>query len=1343
MTQLNTYKNDFPDTYKDDWIKLLFNNNKPIQSRELLELQGILQSNSKKIFDTIYKNGTVISGLDITLTTTYLSGIRSFKCSKGTIYIEGNFINIPDSAFTVINNTATIGILINEQVITEQDDPSLNDPEKGGELWGAAGAYRLKWTGSVAVDSSSMYPFAKVEGNKVIRVKPIDANKQLLANYIYDAEGNFIIKGFNTTSIGSSIGASNSNNLNNLLTEQQTITNNINDLEGQIQGLVDSNNRLNSSLTNYKQQILVSYTSELATLITNSEALITSNTNTINDLTNKLTVVKQSSNSLQNSINTEKNIQINLETVSISPGVGYVEGNRIVKTNNTILSIEKNLPTSQIYNAVFNYSGTSSFVSYQFSNLTLSTFINNRSLIRLLLSNIVFNGVEHTIQADISLPNTVISISDIVLFIVNEFNSSITSTVFSCPTLSLNNNDLLAVIKQNYSINLTNSSTITFRFITLRNSSSVPNINISLLKRDINYTITGTGSGITIAKILTNNSSSSLNSYKLGFTPVSAINRLNATLITSSRPIVRGAVPGTIDNLGQATISRIVSVGKDFTSYIEGVDYRLINQSQIDWSLPSTNEPAPGTTYFVSYLYSSVLTNDVDYKLQNDSILFINRTPAIGQTFSVDYSYYQARSGVITLDRDGNINYILSEPGINPATPSTPSYLLPLSTFNLQVNNSTFQSIGLNKYTNKDLYDLSTRLTQAVFALEDKPELVSDNFLSYLSQDLSNNVYTAAICPNKQSLTSGYNYSEVSINTSEDVRYLNDNYISLPLSLTPTNYLVQDRVTEYKSLTSSVYKPILRLSSYALFFNNNKTKVNPSNGFYTSTGKINNRIDINNQSLFGLLSNSLEESIKTNNAFNSNSYDQESENYISSNVTTLNNLSIDLYLYDLDPVSTNYRVLIDNVPVQTTLVLLNGTLAGSLTNTFKSNNVGKAVVRVLFPNNLSTGTHTIEVKNINYSIKSKFSVYNNVLNHVIFDATNKEVRGAITPPYILEEPSTYNLEQTFIATDYYLLNNIILSVDKVPTVPSELTVLLLDSDRNVISFGELVLFLGNRLTIKFLVPALIERDKEYIIALKSPQTGFSFSVAKINDLDLNTDSYFGNQLFSNGFLYYSNDNINTLQLTDYDLTYTLNRDTFTSNTKTVNLGTYKVNLISSFALNTRDIIPPLTSITYEYAIEDGIWKEFIPNRHTQLITKANTLSIRATLYTNSLSISPLLLIKGSSISLYSNNSSSTLVSNYISHGNNYSTVTIKVGYINTIGSNLTVYHSQQTTDELWKVCALTTTSLIDESINLYESIYTVNYTTAGIGSKYRIDMISTETTQPLTIKYIYVNPQFI
>ena len=1343
MANLNTYKNDFPDTYKDDWIKLLFNNNRPIQSRELLELQGILQNNSKKIFDTIYKNGTVISGLDITLANTYPSGIRSFICSKGVIYIEGNFVAIPQSTFTVVNTASTVGVLVNESIITELEDASLNDPEKGGELWGAAGAYRLKWTGSIAVDATSMYPFAKIEGNKVVRITPIDTNKQLLANYIYDAEGNFIVKGFSTTSIGSSTGASNSNNLNNLLTQQQAITNNINDLEGQIQGLVDSNNRINVALTGYKQQILVQYTADLAALITNSEALITTNTNTINDLTNKLTVVKQSNTTLQSSIDTEKAIQTNLETVSISPGVGYVEGNRIVKTNNTVLSIQKNLPTSQIYNAVFNYSGTSSFVSYQFSSLTLATFISNRSLIRILLSNIVFNGVEHIIQADISIPNTVTSISDIVLFIVNEFNSNITTSVFSCATLSLNSNDLLAVIKQNYNVILTNNSTITFRFITLRNSSSVPNINISLLKRDVNNTITGAGTGLTITKTLTTNSSSSLNTYKLGLTPVSAINRLSATLITTSKPIVRGAVPGTSDNLGQATVSRIISVGKDFTSYIEGVDYRLINQSQIDWSLPSINEPAIGTTYFVTYLYSSILTNNVDYTLQNDSINFINKTPAIGQTFSVDYSYYQSKAGVITLDRDGNIDYVLSEAGINPATPSIPTYLLPLATFNLQVNNSTFQSIGLNKYTNKDLYNLSNRLTQAVFALEDKPELVSDNFLTYNTQDLTNNAYTAAICPNKQSITTGYKYSEISINTPEASRYLLDSYVSLPLAITPTNYLVQNRVTENKVLTSSSYKPILRLSSYSLFYNNNKAKVNPSNSFNTLTSKINTRIDINNQSLFGLLSNSLEEAVQTNNAFNSNSYDQESENYISNNVTTLNNLSIDLFLTDLDPISTNYKVFINNVLVQTTLVLLNGTLAGSVANTFKSNSSGKATVRVVLPSDLSTGTHTIEVRNITYSIKSKFSVYNNLLNHVVFDATNKEVIGSITPPYILEEPSTYNLEQTFIATDYYYLNSVILTTNTTPTISSELTVLLLDGDRNMISYGELTLFINNKITVKFLTPALIERDKEYIIALKSPQQGFSFSVAKVNDLDINTGSYFGNQLFSNGCLYYSKDSTNSLQLTEYDLTYTLTRDSFTANTRVVNLGTYTVSLLSSFALNTRDVVPPLTSITYEYAIEDGLWKQFIPNRHVQLIAKANTLSIRATLYTNNLNISPLLLIKGSSISLYSNNSSSSLISTYIPHGNNYSTVTIKVGYIKTASSNLTVYHSQQSINETWKNASLTTTSLVDESINLYESVYTVGYTTAGIGSKYRIDTISSDTTQPLTIKYIYVNPQFI
>lgn len=1343
MTQINTYRLDFPSTIKDDWIKLLFNNERPIQSRELIELQDLIQTNNKKVFDTIYKNGQVISGLDITLQQTFPSGIRSFTCSKGVVYIEGNFVQVPDSTFTVVNKSSKVGVLINESIITEEEDQSLNDPEKGGELWGAAGAYRLKWTASIAVDESSMYPIAAIEGNKVIRIEAIDSTKQLLADFIYDAEGNFLIKGFNTTSISSSNSNSNSNNLNNLLLQQEGVANNINDLEGQIQGLIDSNNRINQTLSTYKQEILLNYTEELANLIIQSETLIENNSNSINELKSKSNTLQQNNILLEKDITTEKNTQINIETVSISPGVGYVEGNRIVKTDNTLLTIQKNLPVSQIFNAQFTYNGTSSFVSYQFSNLLSTTLINNKSIVRILLSNIVFNGTENVIQADIVLPNTISTVANIVLFIINEFNNSITNTVFTCPTLSLNNTDLLAVIKQNYEIILTNNSTITFRFITLRNSSTVPNIDISLLKRDSNNTITGVGEGVTIIKVLTSNSSSSLNSYKLGFTPVSAINRLSATLITTSKPIIRGAVPGTIDNLGQATISRIISAGQNFTSYIEGVDYRLINQSQIDWSLPSSNEPSPGTTYFVTYLYSSILTNNVDYTLQNDSVRFINRTPAIGQSFSVDYSYFQSKSGVITLDRNGNIDYILSEAGINPPIPSIPTFLLPLSTFKLQVNTSIFQSIGLNKFTNKDLFDLSNRLTQAVFALEDKPELISDNFLNYNSQDLENAGYTAAICPNKQSITSGYNYFEVSIKTPEASRYITDNFVSLQREINPTSYIKQERITEYKDLVKSVYKPILTLSSYSLFFNNNKAKANPSSSFINRTGKINNRIDINNQSLFGLLSNSLEEAILTNNAFNSNSYDQESENYISNNVTILNGLSIDLSVTDLDPSTTNYKVYIDNVLVQTNIVLLNNTLAGTLLNTFKPNTQGRANIRVILPAIITTGSHTIEIRNTVYSVRSKFSIYNNLLSHIVFDATNKDVDSAIIPPYISEDIQTYNIEQTFIADDYYWLNSITLFTNNTPSIASELTILLLDESRNVISYGEITIFVGNKISINFVTPALIERDKEYIIAIKSPQQGFSFGIAKINDPDITTGSFFGNQLFSNGCLSLSQDGINSLQLTDYDLAYEIKRDTFTSNTKLVNLGTYSVNLLTSFALNTRDVIPPLTSITYEYAIEDGLWTKFIPNRNIQLKAKSNQISFRATLFTNSLNISPLLLIKGSSISFYSNNSTSTLVSNYIPHGNNYSTVTIKIGYIKDDSSSLIVYHSQQENNEIWKAAATTTSSLIDENINLYETVYNVSYTTSSTGSKYRIDLISTDTTRPTTIKYIYVNPQFI
>jgi hypothetical protein len=1342
MADINTYRIDYPDNSSNN-IKLLFNNKRPIQTRELLELQDIAHRNSRDVFNTLYKNGAVVTGLDITLQTTYLSGIRSFVCSKGVVYIEGQFIELPESTFTVATDNAVIGVLVDEQIITEQQDPRLNDPEKGGELWGAAGAYRVKWAASIAVDASSMYPFARIQGSKVIKITPTDPNKQLLADYIHDAEGNFVVKGFNVTSISSSTNSFNTTNLNNLLQQQANQDAKINTITNQIQILVDSNNAVNALLSQYKQQILVSYTQQLATSIANSEQLIESNTAQINTLQNSLNVLRQANQSLQSDIDVEKNSQVNLETISISPGVGYVEGNRIVKTTNTLLSLPKNLPTSQIYNAVFNYSGTASYTSYQFSNLLLTTLLTNKSLIRVVMNNVVFNGVEHTMQIDINLPSTITSIADIVVFIVNEFNSAITTTTITCSTLSLNNNDLMLAIKQNYEVILTNNSTITFKFITLRNTSTVPDITLNLLKRDANNTIVGAGEGVTITKALTSTSSSSLNSYKLGFTPVSEINRLSATLIATSKPVVRGAVPGTIDNLGQATVTKIVAVGKDFTTYLQDVDFRLINQSQIDWSLPSTKEPAPGTTYFVTYLYTSILTNNVDYKLQNDAIYFINRTPAIGQSFYVDYSYYQTKAGLLTLDRDGNIDYVMSEPGINPAVPSVPDYLLPICEFTLRVNDSSFKSIGLNKYTNKQLHQLREQLTQAVYALEDKPELITDSFLTYTNQDIYNPAYTAAICPNKQALTVGYSYSEVPLSTNEASRYYTDSYISLPHQVLGVSYLNQSRITEYRTLTKQTYKPILRLSSYSLFFNVNSAKINPSNSIAEVQSKINSRIAIYNQSLYGLLGTALEEAFYTNNAFNSNSLDEEIENYISANVKTLSTLSIDLFLTDLEPLSNNYKVYIDGAPLQTSLVMLGSTAVGNIYNSFRAGSNGKASVRMLMPPNLNTGVHTVEVRNVAYSVRTKFSVFNNLLNHVVFDATNAQVLGADTPPYLTEDAYTYNIEQTFIATQTCFLNNIKLFINKAPTVATELTVLLLDEDRNVISYAELTTFVGTTLTAQFLTPCLIEKDKLYRIVLKSPQDGFSFAVAKINAPDLNTGTYFGNQLESNGCLYYSLDGSNAVQLDNYDLSYVVTRDAFTQQSKQILLGTYRLNLATGFALNTRDVIPPLTYINYEYALEDGVWKSFSSNKYTALDFKSNQISIRATLYTDDLAVSPLLLIKGSTLSIYANNSSSTVVSNYFSHGNNYTSVNIKVGYIKPADSQVLVYHAPQSSNEVWSICREVSSVLVDENIGLYESVFTITYSTNATGSKYRVDTVTNDTSKPVTIKYVYVNPIFI
>ena len=68
--------------------------------------------------------------------------------SAGVYFIRGTFVNVPNSLIVLepYSNTPTyrVGLNILEEIVTSNDDPSLNDNARGFSNYAAPGADRLK-----------------------------------------------------------------------------------------------------------------------------------------------------------------------------------------------------------------------------------------------------------------------------------------------------------------------------------------------------------------------------------------------------------------------------------------------------------------------------------------------------------------------------------------------------------------------------------------------------------------------------------------------------------------------------------------------------------------------------------------------------------------------------------------------------------------------------------------------------------------------------------------------------------------------------------------------------------------------------------------------------------------------------------------------------------------------------------------------------------------------------------------------------------------------------------------------------------------------------------------------
>lgn len=1016
----------YPDRYTKEsrWTKVLPVYGRALQSAELIEIQSILQNNLKEGFDTIFNNGTVLEGLKGS--TSNSGSILSVSFTNGKIYIEGQIFEIDGGVLNVPNTgTHNIGILLQSSIITEEDDFQLRDPIKGGAEYGLPGASRLVWAYQWALNNTKAYNFAKVvEGNLTqTSRKPFDKAELLISQYIKDKNGNFCVKGLEVT--GRLI---NNQGLNQEVKGYNQLTTSVNNLAEEVQVAFATATEALSVVTTIKNELAQANLIAIQTPTSQNLALVSQLSNSLADaevfsdrasrnLNNKQSIYFKENTNLDSALNL---VSDKVELV-INPGVAYLNGTRVEVGFPYKLTFAKDLSTEKVESVIFTYYGSTAKTSRRLSldqGVTLNQVKAVSGYLELIFSGLNYNESRYTITCKLQLKDlTQATVTDILIFLVNELNSTtdLNSAIDFTSSLSLSKTSLRRVIKDNLTVSLAGTSSLKFESTTINSEANqlgltsvvkqTGNVESTLLSFDLaNSQLSGAGQS---------------NEFNLGFRPVKEVTSLNATVQEISRPIIRGAIPGTNDSLGDDSIVKILKVVQGTTTYVNGVDFNLISQSKIDWGLGGT-EPDVGTTYYISYTYTKPLVQDKDYSLDRttDSIKFIGQTPTVDEDFYVDYSYYLVKAGVVFLNPSGEISYKLSESSSNPSYPSVPNQALPLAKFLLSADKVSVSLEKCKAFTVEELYNLSEQVRsnihnlnaikldnlaykQIVSEINQNPVGIFTNNIQDLSKlDTEASAYTTAVSPNTLSLTVPSFRKEVPlIRVSGGNIYRNELDLedSISLNYSSVEYSQQPRKTKNtKVLPSTPSRGKLYASPKQVFQCKGSVKYNPCDPLSKLTSLITRTSDNKPAWLDKITSNT-----KLSYAANGESLAKglieglvaypNTEDYfikdIADNYQDVESKVIYLKAENLTANSDGYKLYFAGTQVLN-FSFLNGTPSSTTEGVqgCKAKANGTIEVSFILPNTTFPGSHLVEVKGSNGYCKTTVSVYNTLLNHTVFSA---------------------------------------------------------------------------------------------------------------------------------------------------------------------------------------------------------------------------------------------------------------------------------------------------------------------------------------------------------------------
>ena len=166
----------------------------------------------------------VINAYSNATTNTFTTGAAHLLgVGEGIVYLNGYFVKVPDASYAIVNaygtfaGNSSVGFIIDEEIITENQDTSLNDNALGYPNENAPGAHRLKINPNLVAlspdelaSNTTFSPIVTYNNGNIITKSSAQSNlystiSETIALRLYEESGNYVVNPFNVDIVSANV----------------------------------------------------------------------------------------------------------------------------------------------------------------------------------------------------------------------------------------------------------------------------------------------------------------------------------------------------------------------------------------------------------------------------------------------------------------------------------------------------------------------------------------------------------------------------------------------------------------------------------------------------------------------------------------------------------------------------------------------------------------------------------------------------------------------------------------------------------------------------------------------------------------------------------------------------------------------------------------------------------------------------------------------------------------------------------------------------------------------------------------------------------------------------------